>query len=79
MTKAFHPSTVLDCLWIIHDKDYWDFASATTEIDGKHLDKFFDGQEDLTEQDAKVFAKHFDTTVDYWLNLQKLWDESDKH
>lgn len=79
MTKAIHPAIVLHELWTPDKKSYWAFVNATSEIDGKHLDKFFDGQEDLTEQDATVFAKHFDTTVEYWLNLQKLWDESDKH
>lgn len=37
------------------------------------------GQKDLIEEDAKRLAKTFDTTPEYWMNLQHQWNDMNRY
>lgn len=48
-------------------------------VSKKYLADFLNGKASVTEKMAKKLADAFSTTTDFWLNLQKLYDNQPQH
>ncbi|MFA5152267.1 MAG: hypothetical protein WC554_06910 [Clostridia bacterium] len=48
------------------------------KIDPEIIVSIIEGNERITWKIAHSFAKAFGTSADYWMNLQRAWDERSK-
>jgi len=51
---------------------------AIMKIDPEIIVSIIEGNERITWKIAHSFAKAFGTSADYWMNLQRAWDERSK-
>lgn len=68
-----HPGEILKELYM---DPYSIDESQMANIMGLDLDKFknfLKAKENLTLKEARILAKHFQTTVDFWMNIQINW------
>lgn len=74
---AFHPGYYLSEI-----VEFGDIAkekiSETSGIPLPELEKIMAGEEDINEHTARGIARAMGSSVDFWLNLQKSFDEEVK-
>lgn len=75
--EVFHPG-----MHLLDELEARDWAipafSYITMLQPNFIHDIINGERDITQSVANVFSKALGTSAEYWLSLQRAWDERNK-
>jgi addiction module HigA family antidote len=77
--KATHPGVILEKDFLIPLKISVEDLSRLLRLNVEEINKIISGKKEITFKIAQILSEILDTSIDLWLNLQKLYDLSEKN